>query len=394
MENKKIEILDILLILVKYKKFLLITTLVVSILSVIYIMTVDQYWKSTTTFLPIQEHRSAMPLTGSQILGAGMSMFGQQIQANALDMIRIMNSRTFSESIIEKFDLIEYFEIDETDEFLRMERALERLHRGMKELNMDRETGMITLTIESKDRHLSAEIANHYFKKLNIHNLESRMTKGRQQREFIEARLESVKLEIDNISRDINEFQKKHNVFDFDFQVKNLAEIYVELVSKQIATEIELDYSREFLGESAIAFEQLQAKNKAFKEKISKIEYIEQRDNKKFILNMKDIPDLALEYMELALALEIQKNIYTFLYPQFEEAKIQEIKDLPTIELIDKAVPAGQRSRPRRAQFCVTVFIITVLILSIIVVVVDRLQALYAGENRAKIDELKKNLKF
>lgn len=394
MKSKHIEILDIIVILLKYKKMIIIPTLIVSIIAVVYIMLVPKYWVSTAKFMPLQEQRATMPLAGSQLLGMGLSMFGPQIQVNALEMIAIMNSRTFSENVIRKFDLIDYFEIENEDERVEMEEAVEALNKKVKDVKLDRETGIITLNIETKDKHLSADIANYYIEMLDRHNLENRMTKGRQKREFIEERLTNVKAKIDSIANEINKFQKQQNVIDLELQAMNLVDLYSDIISEQVTTEIELDFNRQFIEPSSPMIAKLEARNQLLKQRIADLEHVDKREEKLFVLNLKDLPDLVLQYMELELTMEIQTKIYEYLYPIYEEARIDEIKDLPTIEVLDQAIPAGLRSKPSRARFCIITFLITIVTFSIAAIVVERIKMLDNEENKPKIDEIKKYLKF
>jgi uncharacterized protein involved in exopolysaccharide biosynthesis len=394
MKSKHIEILDIIAILLKYKKMIIFPTLIVSLIAVVYIMLVPKYWVSTAKFMPLQEQRATMPLAGSQLLGMGLSMLGPQIQVNALEMIAIINSRTFSENVVRKFDLIAYFEIEDEDERVEMEEAVEALNKKVKDVNLDRETGIITLNTETKDKHLSADIANYYIELLDRHNLENRMTKGRQKREFIEERLTNVKAKIDSIANEINKFQKQHNVIDLELQAMNLVDLYSDIISEQVTTEIELDFNRQFIEPSSPMIAKLEAKNQLLKQRIADLEHVDKREEKLFVLNLKDLPDLGLQYMELELTMEIQTKIYEYLYPIYEEARIDEIKDLPTIEVLDQAIPAGLRSKPSRARFCIITFLITIVTLSIAAIVVERIKMLDNEENKPKIDEIKKYLKF
>ena len=57
------------------------------------------------------------------------------------------------------------------------------------------------------------------------------------------------------------------------------------------------------------------------------------------------------------------------MFPQYEQAKIEEVKDLPTIEIIDKAVPAGKRSKPKRAKFCILSFFISLFLSSFFILI-------------------------
>ncbi|HHE39169.1 MAG TPA: hypothetical protein ENL20_11455, partial [Candidatus Cloacimonetes bacterium] len=115
MKTKEIDILDILLILAKHKWFIIITTLIVSIAAVVYSLLATQYWVSTATILPAQEQRSQLPFGSSSLLGLGSSLLGGSFQTQGMDLITIMNSRTFAEDVVKKFNLIEYFEIEDSD---------------------------------------------------------------------------------------------------------------------------------------------------------------------------------------------------------------------------------------------------------------------------------------
>ena len=86
MENKQIDVLDILLILAKHKKFIIITTLIVSIIAVIYSLVIPEIWTSTATILPTQEQRSQLPFGSSSLLGLGSSFLGIASQTQSLEL--------------------------------------------------------------------------------------------------------------------------------------------------------------------------------------------------------------------------------------------------------------------------------------------------------------------
>jgi tyrosine-protein kinase Etk/Wzc len=63
---------------------------------------------------------------------------------------------------------------------------------------------------------------------------------------------------------------------------------------------------------------------------------------------IKDTPELALQLARLTRNLKIQETIYELLKQQYEQAKIQELKDTPTIQVLDKADIPQIKSRPKR----------------------------------------------
>ena len=386
MEPKQIDILDILLILAKHKKFIIITTLIVSIFAVVYSLLVPQYWKSTATILP-QSTNQGFSFSGSSILGLGSSLLGAS-PSESSDFITIMNSRTFAEDVIKKFDLIKYFKIKDKDSLVVMEGAIKKLNRKVKKITLNEDNGLISINIETKDKYLSARIANYYWQKLEQYNIQTRMSKGKRQRIFLEKRLREVRQKLDSLSLQINEFQKEHNAINIEEQTKLLISTYAELQAEKTAAEIELEYQKNYLGKNSPIIVGLEHKINILEKKIKELEFTKEDSQSDFILNIKEIPDLSLQYAKLLSKLQIQQKIYEFLYPQFEQAKIEEQKDLPTIEIIDKAVPAGMRSKPKRARLCIISFFLAIFTSSLIEIFIHLLNQ----EQKQKIKQIKYKL--
>jgi tyrosine-protein kinase Etk/Wzc len=362
MENKQIDILDILLVLAKHKKFIFFMLLIVSAISVIYVVIVPKLWTSTTTILPASEQNSSFNIGNSSFLGLSSTILGNSFQKDAEELVTIMKSRSFSEDVIHKYNLIKYFKIKNADSLVAMDRALIKLREKIRNINIDEDTGLIIISIITKDKFLSADISNYYAKKLEKHNLENRFSKGKIKRIFIRKRLDEVKSELDSLSLEISNFKKEYNTIDLEVQSHAMITLYSDLIAKKMETEIELDYSSQFLSTESPKYKGLLNRNNAINQKIKEIESSDQQNRIKFALNLEEIPDLQLRFSKLLIALEIQKKLYTYLYPEYEEAKIEEVKDLPTIEIIDKAVPAGLRSYPKRARMCVTNFVVTFIL--------------------------------
>ena len=395
MENKQIDILDILLILTKHKKFIFFTTLIVSITAVIFSLVTPEYWVSTTTILPSQEQKSTFSLGGaSSLFGLGSSFLGGSLNVNGLDFITIMNSRTFSEDVIEKYDIVEYFKIEDSDSLVAKELALKGFRNKIRSIGMDEETGLISISIETKDKFLSMEIANYHWQKLEKYNVEIRMSKGRQKRMFLEKRINEVQDVITILSKDYLQFQQNNNIVEIENQTTMLIALYADLIAQKTTKEIELEYSKQIKDVNNPILNKLRKEIEIVNDKIAELEISNSEDNK-YILSLDDMPELALEYMNLKMNLEIQEQLFSFLYPQFEQAKIEEVKDLPTIEVIDRAIPSGLRSKPKRAMNCILAFI-GALALSVFYSIGIELLKDYmeSAKRHGKISQIKDNLKI
>ena len=67
------------------------------------------------------------------------------------------------------------------------------------------------------------------------------------------------------------------------------------------------------------------------------------------MLPFNEIPELSVEYIRLYRNVTLQEKILEFILPQYEQAKIQEAKDTPSIQILDKANYPIKKHRPKRA---------------------------------------------
>jgi uncharacterized protein involved in exopolysaccharide biosynthesis len=51
--------------------------------------------------------------------------------------------------------------------------------------------------------------------------------------------------------------------------------------------------------------------------------------------------------------MQIYKTLFEYLYPQYEAARLSELRDMPSIEILDAPRLAGRRDYPKRALICV-----------------------------------------
>jgi uncharacterized protein involved in exopolysaccharide biosynthesis len=64
--------------------------------------------------------------------------------------------------------------------------------------------------------------------------------------------------------------------------------------------------------------------------------------------SVRTLPVLGYQYNELYRQAKIQETVYEFLTQQYEMAKIQEAKELPSVRTMDRAVRPERKSGPIR----------------------------------------------
>ncbi|HTX18898.1 MAG TPA: hypothetical protein VMG34_09575 [Bacteroidota bacterium] len=74
-----------------------------------------------------------------------------------------------------------------------------------------------------------------------------------------------------------------------------------------------------------------------------------------------DSPELLLEQDRLVRELQINSTLYTELKKQYELIKIEEIKNIPIINVLDPGRPAARKERPRRSIIVIDTFFISLI---------------------------------
>lgn len=100
--------------------------------------------------------------------------------------------------------------------------------------NMDRKTGIIKVSATTKNRYLSAAIANEYINQLEKYNLDTRKSKAKENEKFVSQRLEEMKEELKAAEDNLEAFQIKNR----NFSTSSSPELAMELARLEREAEI------------------------------------------------------------------------------------------------------------------------------------------------------------
>jgi uncharacterized protein involved in exopolysaccharide biosynthesis len=347
MNNKSLS--DYLYILYKWKKFLIINLLIIVILAGLYAFLLPFKYKATATVLIPQDNSSGLgSLSGflgnnSPIASIGANLLG--ISGTSQDMLLgILNSRTTLTGVINRFDLMRYYEIDDNN----MSKALKAFSGDVSfDLN---EYGMIDISVINKNPEKSAEIANYFVHLLDSLNIKLNAEWAHNNRIFIEKRylqnVQDLKLAEDSLYK----FQKRYGIVavpeQIEVSVKAAAEVESELVKQELsANVIKAQY-----GINSPQYNLINDEIDLLKQKIEEIKNSSNLSNTSNILfPFKELPDISIKYLRYYRELETQQNIMEVILPLYEQAKVEEQKSIPTIQVLDYAVPPELKDSPKRS---------------------------------------------
>jgi len=344
LENEKIDLASYLLVLVKYRKFIILNFITICVVVAGISLLFPNWYTAKTTILPPEKQGLSLGLSSSLLsglssLGGGMSL---PLMATPSDVYAaIAKSRSVAEEVIQVENLSQYYNLKS------MEQTLKEVW-GHLSVSVGDE-GMVAITYEDKNPVKAASIANAFALKLDEVNRRTFTSKAKNSRVFIEERLEQTKKDLASAEENLRNFQQKNKAIAIDEQTKAAIGAAADLQAQLVFVELELNVMSKNV-EDTPELRQLQLKRQ---EILRQLEMLEKggkgREAGLLGVPFEKVPDLTLEYARLFRELKIQESVFELLTAEYEKAKIEESKDTPTIQVLDRAVPPERKSKPKRS---------------------------------------------
>lgn len=282
---------------------------------------------ASTTLLPPSEEETGFSVTS---LIRGMAVPGIRIptRSGPEDVaVSVLGSRRVMGALVERFNLVDAYNVKSAAE------AMKKLNENSA-FGVDH-TGTLTILVNDQSPQRAAYLANGFAEELDRFNREIRMTKGRRMRLFIESRLEDTRAGMLLSEDELQEYQKTHSAVALSPGESSTVEAGARLFARQAALRMRIGMVRQYASESSEEVRVLRQELEQVNRQIGAL------------------PDVGLELARKIRDLRIQEEVYALLMAQYEEARINEARDVPTLEVLDLAVPPEKRSWPRRGLLIV-----------------------------------------
>jgi len=336
---------------VRRKAIVVFCTVMVSI-TVGVSLIMPKIFESTATLLPQLESNTGLGMgLGALLSSSGAGTAAQSLgislpgtPATPTDVFSAMlKSRIMADAVIRKFNLMEHYETKTMQE-ARLE--LE----GATRIVVSKEK-VIKVTVEDKDRQLASDIANFYVSNLDQLNQTLSVSKARENRKFIEQRLAGTQSELVKVENALKEFQTQNRTVAIEAQSKAMIEATAMIQAQIMAQEVQLQVMGSYLSASNPEVARVQSSINELRKQLQIMESGKEGKDRmpgdRLRPAITSVPTLALEYGRLARNLKIQETLYALLISQYEQAKLTEARDTPTVQVLDPAIPAERKSRPK-----------------------------------------------
>jgi len=332
-------------------RWLVVTLLFASLLATFVVtQRMPRIYESTATLMAPREG-GGLGLLGN----LGLSGLVQQVPGLSVPsltpnrdlLLSLLKSRTVAEAVVERFDLQKRYAVRFREDAIK---AL----RDATNVALSKE-GVISITVEDREPVVAAEIANFYLERLDRTVSEYSTGEAGRQRAFLVSQLAAAKAKLGSAEETLRRFQERNRAVVLQEQTRGAIEAAARLKGEIVAAEVQLQVMRSFATDANPEVAALRRRIDEMKRQLSQMEYgdgvgrpVEPgRARRDFSVPFSRVPEVGLELARLTRDVKVQETLVGILAQQFEQAKLIEARDMPVVQVLDRAVALEQHTKPR-----------------------------------------------
>jgi uncharacterized protein involved in exopolysaccharide biosynthesis len=283
--------------------------------------------------------------------GAGQFLGGALLPSstNRDAFIAILKSDTMAAELVQRFRLKEYYKVDYEQDAMKVLREASAISASKE--------GAIVVQVEDRDPKMAADIANAYVAQLDRLFAKMGTAEGGQQRAFVADRIEKTEKGLREAEEALRRFQEQHKAVVLPEQSKGAIDAAAKVRGEIAAAEVQREAMRAYATETNPNVVQQTKLIAELKRQLAMMQYGQLdlpaeggkagKGRQEFHVPFDRVPELGMELIRLTREVKVQEAVFTLLTQQYEQAKIQEAKDTPTVQILDRAVPAQRKAKPR-----------------------------------------------
>lgn len=321
-----------------------------------------QYKSSASIMPPDQQGSSAMLLAAlagrsaspGALTGLAASFLG--VHSSTALFESLLRSSTVSGHLIDRFGLQHVYRnryrIDTAKHLARVTKITD-----------DKKSGVITIEVEDTSPIRARDMAAAYLDELNKLVTQTNTSEAHRERVFIEGRLRTVQADLEHAQLDLSEFSSKNATINIGEQTRAMVDAGARVQAQLLLEQSGLQSLRQIYGDGNVRVRESEARIASLQKELEKIagssaplpadfsagESTSTPDDKgELYPPLRKLPRLSVPYADLYRRVRIQETLYELLTQQYELARIEEAKDVPTVNVIDYPGVPEKKSFPPR----------------------------------------------
>jgi tyrosine-protein kinase Etk/Wzc len=378
-QSSGLTVIEIIIIFLSNRRKIFIITGIFCIISIIlYFFVFDLIYYSSATIKSSNKSSSLLSSISENIpdfadLDA-LSIGGKSAKELAA-YEEILKSRRCIEPLIDKFKIMD------DEEFKYKEDAIKEFRDNKLNINFAKLSGTMEVGVYYKNPVIAKEMVEFLLSELDKINIEMNVLNAKNNRQFIENRYNQAREDLTRSEDSLKSFQLIYGISP-DLQFKAAAQSQFTLEAELKAEEVKLDILKKILSPEQTEVKTQEAKINSLK---NKVEEIKNSTNLDDMLRLGNSPEILMSFLRHTREVEIQSKIVAFLLPIYEQSKIEEKRETPTVLILDKPYAAERKSKPKRLTMVLIFTFVGFAFASSIVVILHKWKSFKKSEDFQKI---------
>ncbi|MFP4369213.1 MAG: Wzz/FepE/Etk N-terminal domain-containing protein [Candidatus Kapaibacterium sp.] len=330
-------------LLYRNKWYIIGFTAAAAIASIIIALTLPVWYKATISVVPPKSDDSglsgAMGAVGSALKDFGLTRLGGGAM-QSYDYMVILESRSVLDSIINKYNIAERYEIkDGTSDDIR--------NAFWENLSITLEDGgNYTISIWDKDPEIAAEMANEYIDIANEIAVRLDKTEAIHNRNSIFNRLMKTDSALKAVGDSLAKFSRESLLYSPEEQAAAISSSLAEIKANLIKEEISYEFLKNTYGADD---PQAKMQEQLVEQAKLKLKDIESTPGFAGNFSLHEVGELGVKYMRFYVEYETFSQVKAFLLPMAEKAEIDINAKARYLYILDPAIAPDKKDKPRRS---------------------------------------------
>ncbi len=379
-EEDEINLLDLLLVLAKRWRMIIVVPFVVAVITAGITLLMPNIYTAKTMIIPSDDSSGGMSAMLAQLGGLAGMAGGLGGKTTGDLYVTMLKSETVKDPIIERFKLMEKYEEELRADVYKTLDEVSAVSLGKKD-------GVITVSFSDKDPKFAAELANAYIDELGKLAAGLSMTGAANNRVFYEKQIAKTKADLNQAEEALKEFQAKNKAISVTDQAKATIEGVAQLRAQLAAQEVQLDSLQRQFTDNSQEVKRAKAAVASLRAQIGSLEG-KAGGSSSSIPNLGAVPQLGQEYLRLMREFKIQEAVLEMLTKQYELAQVSEAKDTAPFQLLEKAKAPERKSKPKRALIVIMAAFATGFLMVLLAFLLE-FSAKMSPEDRQRWEQIK-----
>jgi capsule polysaccharide export protein KpsE/RkpR len=341
-----------------YRQLLLRFVLYGFLASVVLAFAIPTRYESTTRLMPPDSQgASGLAAVAAMVTGSVGGSGGSGLSGIAGDLLGMKSTSETFAGILSSWtvqdELIQRFNLKKVYWDWRIEDARKDLSKRT-EIEVDRKSQIVSVTVTDHNPKRAAAMAQDYVEQLNRLVATLSTSSARRERIFLEGRLQGVNQELENAEKEFSQYASKNSAIDIKEQGKAMVESAAMLQGQLIAAQSELEGLRQIYTDHNVRVRAVRARIGELQHQLEKIggkgEDVSDNSNQESALypSIRKLPVLGVTWADLYRETKVREAVFETLTKQYELAKVQEAKEIPTVKVLDAPTVPEKKSFPPR----------------------------------------------